>query len=188
MATKDLPPAGLLRKLLDYNPDTGEFTWLERPAEMFFERHNQAQASAKVWNFRYAGKPAFTYVDANGYRTGRIFKAAALAHRVAWAWMTGSWPTLEIDHINGNTGDNRWANLREVDRFLNMKNAKMHRRNTSGYTGVSWVPRLNKWRVQLMVNRTAIRFPLFENLEDAIAARKAAEAGHGFTERHGKAG
>ena len=64
----------------------------------------------------------------------------------------------------------------------------MHRRNTSGYTGVSWVPRLNKWRVQLMVNRTAIRFPLFENLEDAIAARKAAEAGHGFTERHGKAG
>ena len=45
-----------------------------------------------------------------------------LLHHVVWAWHNGRFPTLQIDHINGNGFDNRIENLREVSGSENKKN------------------------------------------------------------------
>lgn len=52
---------------------------------------------------------------------GRHYKG----HRLAWYLHTGDWPEGEIDHINRDPGDNRWENLRDIDRSANTINRKM---------------------------------------------------------------
>lgn len=47
---------------------------------------------------------------------------------------------LYVDHINGNTLDNRKCNLRKTDSSGNMQNRKNMKTNTSGYKGVSLYP------------------------------------------------
>lgn len=60
------------------------------------------------------------------------------AHRLAWLYMTGEWPKHMVDHINGVRHDNRWSNLRDVTRSVNMENQrKAMRTNKSGFLGVS---------------------------------------------------
>ena len=47
--------------------------------------------------------------------------------------------------------------------------------NTSGYSGVNWVKQLNKWRARITVNHNEIHLGIFDNMQDAIRARKEAE-------------
>lgn len=50
--------------------------------------------------------------------------------------MTGAPPPAEIDHINGATGDNRWANLRSATSSLNSQNCRHARSdNRTGLLG-----------------------------------------------------
>ena len=43
-------------------------------------------------------------------------------HKIVWAWHHGRFPTMQIDHVNGNGFDNRIENLREVSPSENMRN------------------------------------------------------------------
>ena len=95
-----------LRRLLHYEPETGVFTWLERSSP-----HSKGHVG------RVAG--AF---DVRGYWRIKIDYKSYRAARLAWFYMTGEWPTQEIDHINRNPADNRWINLRSVDGSQNTYN------------------------------------------------------------------
>lgn len=107
-------------------------------------------------------------------------------HRVAWWVVYGAMPK-EIDHINHDLADNRLANLREVkDRGENMRNYPMPRTNTSGVMGVSWHKRLCKWQVQMWIGGKNRKLGYFVNFDDAVKARREAEANHGFHHNHGK--
>ena len=79
------------------------------------------------------------------------------------------------DHINRDTFDNRRCNLRETDRRGNAINHKLHKNNTSGICGVSWLKNVAKWEACIWNNCKKRRIGLFENKEDAITARKEAE-------------
>jgi hypothetical protein len=73
-----------------------------------------------------------------GYRQVRANKKKWATHRVAWFLYYGKWPTLEIDHINGNGFDNRIINLREVSTCTNALNRYFHRNGTpQGITKVN---------------------------------------------------
>ena len=182
MTKTDLPTPETLRKLLSYDPDTGLLTWKRRPIEMFATKN-----AFKSWNTRYCGNLAFGSIDGRGYRQGAIFSKYCLGHRVAYAVYYGVWPVGDIDHINGDRADNRIANLRDVTRSENQRNSKIPSNNTSGRIGVSWHSNTRKWLASIGVGeRKQKHLGIFTNIEDAIAARAAAEVEYGYHPNHGR--
>jgi len=59
-------------------------------------------------------------------------------HRAVWAWHNGRFPTLQIDHINGNGFDNHIGNLREVNQSENNMN-RLYRWKPNAKTGLPGV-------------------------------------------------
>jgi len=80
-----------------------------------------------------------------------------------------------IDHINRNTLDNRKENLRISDRKKNGENRNKSKNNSSGYIGVSWNKRLQKWQSYIRHNYKIIYLGVFVDIEDAVKARKQKE-------------
>jgi hypothetical protein len=114
-----LPVVGTVRERLIYDAATGEFTWRVRPARNVF-------AGAR------AGR-----TDAEGYRTISFDNRQYKAHRLAWLYMTGFWPPVLIDHIDGCRSNNRWSNLRLADATLNSQNLRCsHRDSGTSLLGV----------------------------------------------------
>ena len=88
---------------------------------------------------------------------------ATTVGRIVIAWFTGKWPTLEVDHINRDTADNRLINLRAV-------NARTNSLNRSTFKGgVSKLPSGN-WRARIRVNGKQISIGTFALKEDALNA------------------
>lgn len=184
---RKLPSPRVLRRLIDYNARTGELKWKMRPAWLFAGNNIGGKAGqAKAWNGRWAGQRAFKQVHKTGYLTGVLWSFSFLAHRVAWAVHTGEWPDGDIDHINGDRADNRFSNLRCVTSLQNAKNQKLPKSNTSGHIGVSWIRHHKAWVASICVNRKKMTIGYFKKIEDAIAARKAAEQKFGFHPNHGR--
>lgn len=118
-----------LLSFLHYNPDTGDFTWLVSTAQR-----------VKV------GDIAGGYT--HGYKRIVLCGQNYAAHRLAFLYMTGSFPPEQVDHINGVRDDNRWSNLRAVSQGTNLKNQAMKSNNTVGVSGV-WRKK-QSWRVDVM--------------------------------------
>ena len=78
----------------------------------------------------------------------------------------------EIDHINGNRLDNRKENLRFCTRSQNNINRTvLSKNNKSGYTGISWDNKRNKWRATISIGYKHIHIGYFSSLEKATGAR-----------------
>ncbi len=169
----------VLRELIRHDPETGELFWKTRSAEHFDP--SSKLNICRSWNARYAGKRALNN-PSTGYLSGEIFSKRFLAHRVIWALHYGEWPE-NIDHINGNTMDNRIANLRSVTHSENMRNCKC-RKDNAFPTGVH--PFRKKWKATITHNRKQIHLGVFDSLADALWARKAAEIKYGFHANHGR--
>lgn len=174
----DISPA-LLRRLLRYEPKTGRLFWLQRGPEHFSSRR-----ACSVWNARYAGNEAFTAL-LRGYLTGRIFDQHYAAHRVAWALHYGAWPS-HVDHINGCRGDNRIENLRSVAQAENNRNCRQSRSNKSGCTGVWQHPQTGAWTAFIGRNGGRVHLGSYRRRQDAVRARRAAEAELGYHPNHGR--
>jgi hypothetical protein len=114
-------------------------------------------------------------LDGEGYLLIMVQSRLYRAHRLAWLYVYGTWPEGQLDHINRNRSDNRISNLREVTNKQNHQNRSKPSNNTSGHPGVSWHKRDSKWLSSIRHNYKKTHLGYFTNIEDAIAARKAAE-------------
>lgn len=94
-------------------------------------------------------------------------------HQAIFLFHHGHLPKY-IDHINGDSLDNRIENLRETNQSLNTANSVLSKVNTSGYKGVVWRKDTNKWKAQITKNRKCYDLGSFENIEDAANAYKVA--------------
>lgn len=163
--------AEYVRSRLDYNSETGAFTWEQKPVRGGkWRRHDLA------WNSRYAGKSAGN-PRKDGYLdipiTGEDgIKRRYLAHRLAWFYVTGEWPSDLIDHADRNKRNNAFCNLREASRAQNAGNCKMLVTNTSGIRGVYWHSKDRTWRAQIMRCGKVNSLGSFKTKEEAQAARQ----------------
>ena len=169
------------RRLLRYEPRTGNLVWLHRAPSTF-----STERAAKIWSAQYPGKVAGCAHKSSGYWHIKIKKTQYQAHRLVWLIVHGRWPVGEIDHINGNKTDNRIANLRDVSHAENGKNLMLSKRNNSGAVGVSFYSPRNKWVAKITVDSREIHLGYFEKKSDAIAARSSACRDYGFHENHGR--
>ena len=80
------------------------------------------------------------------------------------------------DHRNRNGLDNRRANLRVVSKSKNGRNRKLQVNSTSGHPGVCWYKPTKKWRAYIGLNGSPIWLGLYDNILDAVEARKKGEA------------
>lgn len=88
-------------------------------------------------------------------------------------------PAIQVDHIHGNTLDNRRSEIRRATQDQNQWNVG-GRGNTSGFKGVSWDKQACRWRAQINLNRKVVNLGRFPTPELAAEAyRRAAIANHG---------
>ena len=162
-----------LKGLLDYDPETGVFTWRKRTSSRVRVGDQAGCKKTDHW-----GK-AYIHVKVGG--------GDYLAHRLAFLWMEGGVPEDQTDHEDGDGTNNRWSNLKRANHQQNGRNRRRQSNNSSGVTGVLWEPRSRRWRAQIKVKGRTLYLGLFASKEDAIAARKAAELEHNFHPNHGSA-
>ena len=82
-------------------------------------------------------------------------------------------PGRVVDHKNGNPLDNRRANLRIVSPIENCQNLPRPRKNNqSGYRGVHWEKRYQKWYVSAKLNGKLYFIGRFKNVHEAGEAAR----------------
>lgn len=173
--------AETVRALLDYSPETGVLRWRARTPEMFEETEKRsAEWICKNWNSRYSGKIAgHAHVVANRYIEHKIcinYMTYMTSH-IVYLIMTGEHAEDDIDHINLNSVDNRWYNLRPATRSQNQYNKWRYKNNKSGFKGVHFCKRTSKWRAGIRVGGNLISLGYFATPDEAYthyceAARK----------------
>lgn len=179
--------AEIAREVFTYDAKTGSLFWKERGLHWFKDQKHSAVSVRDRWNARYAGE-LVGHVSADGYLKFSLQKTLYLVHRVVWLYHFGVWPVF-IDHINGTRDDNRIENLRNVENASeNQRNLSGRYDSKTGHSGVSWCKRSNKWRAYININRGQIYLGVFEEFDDALAARKAKAKELGFSDRHGERG
>lgn len=141
-----------LRELLHYDRATGIFRWR-------VTRTGTARAGS------IAGR-----TSNKGYRQIKVYGNHYFAHRLAWLWVHGEWPSAGIDHINTDKTDNRIENLRQASPSQNGANRPVQSNNTSGLKGVCWNRASKKWQASAMVGGRLKYLGLFDSREEAHGA------------------
>jgi len=108
------------------------------------------------------------------------------AQQVAWIHMKGTLPNNLIDHIDGDTTNNKWSNLREVTEVENSRNQKINRKNKSGHMGVRITTAGNYTAYITGHNLKRIHLGTFSTYEKAVNAREEAELKYEYHKNHGR--
>lgn len=151
---KPLPSQKRLRKLFEYNEETGELI------------ARCSRGSLK------AGEVSGT--DKDGYRRLVIDYVPYRTHRVIFKWMTGREPVGIMDHEDGDRSNNRWNNLRELSPWMNSLNRCAPATSNTGVLGVSRVKSDGKFLASICIGGTSLSLGRFTALCCAVAARKHA--------------
>lgn len=158
---KEILTAERLRAVVDYDPETGHFT---RTLD------NGQRSSARSWKNR-AG---YIYMKIDG----RLYSA----HRLAWFYSNGDWPSKWVDHVDGDKSNNSLSNLRESTVSENQQNQRRsHVDGESRFLGVSRVKFTNRWMAKICIDRRQHYLGTFDSREEAhIAYLEAKRQLHGF--------
>ena len=155
-----------LKECLDYNKDTGIFTWKHRPLS-----HFNTLRSCNASNTKCAGKKAGAQ-HKNQYVRIEINSIPYRAHRLAWFYEYGIWPVEDIDHIDTVKYHNWITNLREATNAENGQNrvkAKIDNKST-GLLGVRPVMGSKTFYAQITINKKKLHLGCFKTPELAHEA------------------
>ena len=119
-----------------------------------------------------------------GYFRLRIEQKRYKRSRIIFLYHNGYMPKV-VDHINGNTTDDRIENLREADFYTNQYNAKLRKDSTSGIKNVHWSKSHNKWQVRICIDGKRKGLGYYDDLElAALVAEEARNKYHKEFARH----
>ena len=134
-----------LTKLISYDSSTGVLTW------------KKSGKIAGCWH-----PTGYLYVTVN--------QQAYRAHRLIWFIMTKKWPKDVVDHIDGDSSNNRFWNLREATLSQNQHNRRMSKNNTSGVKGLTWNKPMKKWMARVKVDGVSVHVGYFNSKTKAKKA------------------
>lgn len=140
-----------LRELLDYDPETGVFTW-------------------KVSRGSISAGATAGSLHSCGYVQIRIDGRKHFAHRLAWLYVYGVQPPEILDHRNRKRHDNRIDNLRSATHEENAQNTALFRNNSSGHRGVSFHSGSGRWTARIHSGGRYAHLGLFDTQDQAIRA------------------
>lgn len=130
--------------------------------EFYFDIEDYDKIKDYCWN---------EHILAGGYHTLEA-RDNDLKQTIRMQWLiVGKY----YDHIDRNPLNNRKNNLRPALKNENGQNHKKFINNTSGFSGVTWHKKLQKWNARISVNNQRVHLGYFINKEDAIIARLQAE-------------
>ena len=139
-----------LKELLNYDPETGIFTWVKRTS-------NRVKIGDAVG------------FNSHGYVRMKVDGTVYGAGPLAWFYMTGRWPSHEIDHKNTIRNDNRWDNLRDIPHTVNLQNIRRAHRDSKSMLGTQ--QRENgRWSAKICINKKQIPLGTFDTEAQAHAA------------------
>lgn len=148
-----------LKEVLSYSLETGLFSWLVNRGKA---RINSIAGKRSDKGYILISIDGFTY----------------RAHRLAWFYVKGKWPSDQIDHKNTVKCDNRWENLRGADNQLNQINTSVSKNNKLGFKGV--YPHVNsrtntlRYRAKINIKEKQIHLGTFDTPELASEAYQKA--------------
>lgn len=140
-----------LKLLVTYDPETGLFTRI-----------------TKAGGPKKSGGVIGTK-ESQGYLCAMLNGKTYKLHRLAWVFVYGSIPDLQVDHINGVRTDNRISNLRLATNGENQQN-RSKPKGKNKYIGVTYAARINRYVAEIMINGQRIRVGTFISAEEAYAA------------------
>lgn len=152
-----------------YEPNSGHFYWVRSKKPALNGRRAEIVRKADKYN-------QIEYADI------QVGELKIRAHRLAFYFMTGKLPKHCVDHINGDTLDNSWNNLRDVTRAVNARNRRLDSRNKTGVPGISYLTARNRYLATAGRSRLAYTPDFFE----ACCARKSAENRLGYHPNNGR--
>lgn len=120
------------------------------------------------------------------YATVTFKNTKLYIHKLVYYKEAGMYPLNELDHIDHNTKNNKYTNLRLVTSKENAKNKPMRRDNTSGITGISLDKHTNKWVVRIKNNQGKyVNRGRFNTISEAKQERDRALVEFGYHSNHG---
>lgn len=138
---------------LKYEPESGDLFWKQTDS-------NRIRVGDKAG---YVGKDGRISIRFKG----KLYKA----HRIIWLLTYGKWPDNVIDHIDGNSSNNRLSNLRDIPQSVNTQNNRKARsNNTSGFLGVSTRDDMGKFQAKIQLMGKVICLGTFLTPEEAHTA------------------
>lgn len=148
-----------LRELLFYDPASGHFQWK-------VQNNGGRRIGKKAGNLNLDNGRWYINVDGRSY----------LANRLAWFYVHGQWPVLDIDHKDTDKTNDAFCNLREVSRSVNLQNQRRARKdNKLGVLGVYWHERDQRYLANIKVGDRRIFLGSFRDLEPAKEAYLSAK-------------
>jgi hypothetical protein len=132
------------------------------------------KAFPNTWFPLWNGHTKSFYVEGRTYHKGKTATTIRL-HRLI---MNINDSKLHVDHINHDTLNNTRTNLNVVTCGENAQNRRKSQNNTSGHTGVRWHKGTKKWQVSISIGKEYKHLGVYQELSEAIEARKKAEEEH----------
>lgn len=142
-----------IRNLFNYDPITGNLSWNNPEAP---NKHLAGRLIRRTNGIKYL---LVTY-------RGVTF----CAHRIIWMHFHGQWPSQYLDHINGDSKDNRIDNLRLATHTENRRNTLKYKNNSTGYKGVCFNKRLKRYTAHIRVNKILKHLGVFDTALEAAKA------------------
>lgn len=134
---------------MTYDSTAGRFTWIRK-----VNNGQRVLRAGATTNY--------------GYRQIQIDGCIYKEHRLAWLWCYGKWPDKHLDHINGQTDDNRIENLRDVDCRVNRENQrKAHADSSTGVLGVTKRRKDGRFIAQIKMDGKVQYLGIFDDLTEA---------------------
>jgi hypothetical protein len=150
-----------LKEYINYDPGTGKMVWIKKGRGLTLGKE----------------VGSITCGD-NGYYYRRMkFEGRMVAaHRVIWLYMTGEYPEMLVEHVDKDTLNNKWCNLRLTSMSKRCSKSVIPKNNKTEIAGVSFNKKGKAWRASISVGKKAIYLGIYKDFFEACCARKSAEA------------